>query len=191
VANFYGIEDPTFRGGARAAVGDVNGDGVGDLVVSAGFQGGPRVAGFDGRSVAAGGAVRLFGDFFAFEPTLRNGVFLAVGDLDGDGYAELIAGGGPGGGPRVTAFSGRGLLGGRQAEVANFFAGDVTNRGGVRLAAKDLDGDDRADLVVGSGTGTGSRVTAYRGTDFGLFAAPAPLSDSEAFPGFTGGVYVG
>ena len=49
VADFFGIDDPNFRGGARAAVGDVNGDGVGDLLVAAGFGGGPRVAVFDGQ----------------------------------------------------------------------------------------------------------------------------------------------
>ena len=82
----------------------MNGDGVGDLVVAAGFGGGPRVAGFDGTTLGAGTPAKLFADFFAFEQTLRNGVFVAAGDLDGDGFADLIAGGGPGGGPRVTAF---------------------------------------------------------------------------------------
>src|SRR5205807_667921 len=42
VRSFLGIDDPTFRGGARAAVGDVNADGRPDLAVSAGFLGGPR-----------------------------------------------------------------------------------------------------------------------------------------------------
>ena len=40
--SFLGIcRDPNFRGGARAAVGDVNGDGHADLIISAGFEGGP------------------------------------------------------------------------------------------------------------------------------------------------------
>ena len=50
-ANFFGIDDPNFRGGARAAVGDVNADGTPDLAVAAGFAGGPRVALFDGRKI--------------------------------------------------------------------------------------------------------------------------------------------
>ena len=108
-ANFFGIDDPNFRGGARASTGDVNGDGVADLVVAAGFGGGPRVAVFNGKSIG-GTPVKLFNDFFAFESTLRNGVFITVGDLDGDGKADLIAGGGPGGGPRVTGFSAADLI---------------------------------------------------------------------------------
>src|SRR4029079_17897977 len=142
LADFFGIEDPNFRGGARAAVGDVNGDGTPDLVVAAGFQGGPRVAVFDGKSLRPGQApVKLFNDFFAFEQTLRNGVFVACGDLDGDGKAEVIAGGGPGGGPRVTAFSGKGLVtsgGATLTPVANFFGGDPNSRDGIRVAVKDF-----------------------------------------------------
>src|SRR5207244_3638653 len=117
---------PDFRGGARVAVGDVNGDGVGDLVVSAGFGGGPRISVIDGRSLT-GHPQTLFGDFFIFEQALRNGAYVAAGDLDGDGFADVIGGGGPGGGPRVFALSGKDLLAGLPADaavVANFFGGD-------------------------------------------------------------------
>ena len=48
LADFFALET-TFTGGTRVAGGDVNADGVPDLVVSAGFGGGPRVAVFDGR----------------------------------------------------------------------------------------------------------------------------------------------
>ena len=191
VADFFGIDDPGFRGGARAAVADISGDGVGDLIVSAGFGGGPRVAGFDGKSMGGATPAKLFGDFLAFESTLRNGAFVTGGDLDGDGFAELVAGGGPGGGPRVTAFSGRDLLANAQTPVANFFAGDSSNRGGVRLAAKDLDGDGRADLLVGSGPGGGSRVTAYAGKSVAAGGTPPELFAFDAQPGFSGGVFVG
>jgi hypothetical protein len=100
--------------------------------------------------------VKLFNDFFAFEQTLRNGVFIAAGDIDGDGKAEVIAGGGPGGGPRVTAFSGADLIssgGGALTPLANFFGGDEASRGGVRVAVKNLDDDARADVLVAAGDG--------------------------------------
>jgi hypothetical protein len=190
MADFFGIDDPNFRGGARAAVGDLNGDGVGDLLVSAGFGGGPRVAGFDGRTLT-GDRARLFGDFFAFETGLRNGVYLTAGDLDGDGRAELIAGGGPGGGPRVSSFSGSALLAGKQLRTIDFFAGDTANRGGLRVAVKDLDGDALADLVVGAGSGAGSRVTGYSGRGTLVNGSPSEAFAFDALPGFTGGVFVG
>jgi hypothetical protein len=133
----------------------------------------------------------VFNDFFAFEQSLRNGVYVAAGDLNGDGFAELIAGGGPGGGPRVTAFSGKALLSNVYDVRANFFAGDTGNRGGVRVAARDLDGDGSADLVAGSGAGAGSRVTAYAGKSIGTAGTPSAVQDFDAFPGFAGGVFVG
>ena len=138
LARFFGIEDANFRGGARPAVGDVNGDGKPDLLVAAGFGGGPRLAVFNGTSVLApvsGSQLppKLVPDFFVFEPTLRNGVFVTAGDLTGDGAAEVIVGGGPGGGPRVFALDGKALVAGTQTPVANFFAGDSTSRGGVRV----------------------------------------------------------
>ncbi|MDB5307932.1 MAG: repeat-associated core domain protein [Gemmataceae bacterium] len=195
IANFFGIDDSNFRGGARAAVGDLNGDGFADLVISAGFGGGPRISVYDGKALTNGQQVHLVPDFFLFEPGLRNGAYVAVGDVNGDGQADIIGGGGPGGGPRVLVISGRTLLSSgvgaaMSAPVANFFAGDVANRGGIRVAAKNLDGDKYADVVVGAGTGAGSRVTAYLGKDLAAGSAPADLA-FDAFTGFTGGVYVG
>ncbi len=194
VADFFGIDDVNFRGGARSALGDLNGDGAADLVVAAGFGGGPRIAAFDGLAIYGNQPVKLFNDFFAFEQTLRNGVFVAVGDINGDGISEVIAGGGPGGGPRVVAFDGLALVqsgGGNLQQIVNFFAGNPDNRGGIRLGVRDLDNDNKADLIVGDGTGAGNRVTAY--TAIGLLASanPAPAFSFDAFDDFVGGVYVG
>lgn len=198
-ANFFGIDDPNFRGGARASLGDVNGDGVPDLLTAAGFGGGPRVALFDGATVF-GTPTRLVNDFFAFPDdaaTLRNGVFATLGDVDGDGCADLVFGGGPGGGPRVYVLSGLKLL--RQAAdlfsapIANFFVGgNAVDRGGVHVAAKDLDGDGLADLVVGSGDGSPPAVRAYFGKSFVTTDEPAAetLQLPDSVP-FSGGVYVG
>jgi len=192
-ADFLGIADPNFRGGARTAVADVNGDGTLDLLVAAGAGGGPRVAGFDGRTVRIGGTpARVFADFFVFEETLRDGVFLTGGDLNGDGFAEVIVGGGPGGGPRVLAINGRTLVSvNLQLPVANFFAGTQTSREGVRLAAKDLDGDYIIDLVVGLGADGTPQVALYKGTTL-TAANPDPFLTLNPFgTAPAGGVFVG
>ncbi|WP_149113338.1 FG-GAP repeat domain-containing protein [Limnoglobus roseus] len=193
-ANFFGIDDESFRGGARAAVGDVNGDGRADLIVAAGFGGGPRIAGFNGLTVMTGRAPeKLFNDFFVFEQSLRNGAFVTVGDLDGDGFADLIAGGGPGGGPRVLALSGADLAAGRvdaPKVLFNDFLGDPADRGGVRVAVKDLDGDTQADLIAGDGSGAGNRVVAYRGQAL-LSGSLKSSFELDPFGDFRGGVFVG
>ncbi|MFO0802607.1 MAG: VCBS repeat-containing protein [Gemmataceae bacterium] len=192
-ASFFGITDDAFRGGARAAIGDLNHDGRADLIVSAGFGGGPRVAFWDGKSITTA-PTKMLNDFFVFEEGLRNGLYPAIGDIDNDGYAEFFAGAGPGGGPRVLVLSGRTLIDSGSAAAmsapkANFFAGNSAARGGVRVATVDLDGDTRADLLTGSGGGN-TRTLAYTGT--GL-AAGSSVADRDffAFPGLASGVFVG
>ena len=78
------------------------------------------------------------------------------------------------------------------AGLANFFAGDPNNRGGVRVAVKNLDADGKADLIIGSGTGAGSHVTSYTGAAIAANSgAPAAGLSFDAVPGFLGGVFVG
>jgi hypothetical protein len=195
IADFLGIDDAAFRGGARTAVGDLNNDGNVDLVVAAGFGGGPRVAIYDGKTLRPGVTpVKLINDFFLFEQELRNGAYVAVGDVNGDGFGDLIGGGGPGGGPRVYALSGLGLTqqNGAQTVVANFFAGDTSNRGGVPVAVKNIDGDQRADIAAGAGAGAQAVVTTYLGSTITPTGTPAPYHRFLVFdPGFLGGAYVG
>lgn len=201
-ANFLGIDDASFRGGARPAAGDVNGDGIADLAVSAGFLGGPRAALFNGASLFTGPS-RIVGDFFAFPGadanTLRNGSFLSIGDMNGDGFADLVFGGGPGGAARIYALSGQLVAAGNvdaahAAPLANFFvAGNTSDRGGARVATVDADGDNRADLVVGSGEWRSAAVRIYRGVNMLGAGEPAVFQDVAMFGGavLPGGVHVG
>lgn len=201
-ANFFGIDDPNFRGGCRPAFGDANGDGVKDLAVAAGFLGGPRVALFNGTTLFTT-PTRITNDFFAFpgtdSTTLRNGAFVSMGDINGDGFADLIFGGGPGGAPRVFVLSGQlisagNVSGAYTAPVANFFvAGNTNDRGGVRVAATDADGDNKADLAVGSGENVASGVRVYLGSNFTAPTEPTTVQSLNPFNAavLAGGVYVG
>src|SRR5262249_25861678 len=57
--------------------------------------------------------------------------------------------------------------------------------GGVRVAAGDVDGDGKADIIAGAGPGALPQVTVYKGTNLAI------LQSFYAFPiGFRGGVFL-
>jgi len=164
-----------FRGGVYVAGGDMNGDGAAEVVVGADAGGGPQVMVFDGKT---GGALN---SFHAMPPSFTGGVRVAVGDLDGDGRAEVIAAAGAGAAPQVTVHNG--LTG---QVLRSFYAFTPTFAGGVYVAAGDVNGDGRADIITGAGAGGGPQVTVYDGATNGMLASFYAMS-----PNFTGGVRVG
>lgn len=188
--DFFGIADENFRGGARTAIGDLNGDGKLDLLVAAGVGGGPRVAGYDGLSLSAI-PTRLFADFFAFDPNLRDGVYLAAGRMNNDNFADLVIGAGSGGGPRVLVLSGRELVeSNQQISMADFFSGDESGRAGVRVAVKHVHGNALDSLITSEGLGGQNLVRVYATLDAGQ-NPPMILDEFEAFDTLGSGVFVG
>ena len=192
-ASFYGITDPNFRGGTRIAVGDVNDDGTPDLVVAAGYGGGPRVAVFDGTTLLSGNPTKLVNDFYVFqsssETSLRNGLYVAVGDVNGDGYADLIFGAGIGGGPRVLVLSGKiliqdGAAAALAAPLANFFVGGSdSSRSGVAVAVTTDANDGVADIVAGLPAGTISvPLVGQKGTMVPVYAGSTLTPDTQPTP---------
>ena len=195
-ANFFGIADPAFRGGARVGAGDINADGFADLAVAAGFQGGPRVELISGATVFTTQA-RLIPPFFVFPDVLRNGVFVAIGDINGDGFGDLIVGAGPGGGPVLKSFDGKNLLASGAIDanrLGEFFVGGTdSDRSGVRVATVDADGDNKADVAVGTGGGVAARVKVYLGKNFSGLGEPTTSQSLTVFGGtaLTDGIFVG
>ena len=182
LADFFAIDDPKFRGGVRVAAGDLNGDGRVDLVVAAGVGGGPRVAIFDGNSLLPGNAPKkLVADFFAYEPSLRNGATVSLGDVNGDGKVDLVTGAGPGGAPRVTVFSGADILAGRGAastRIADFFVNaNTAGRQGTNITVKDLDRDGRADLIA---TNAGKAYVYTSAGNSANYVNPKPAGPTAA-----------
>jgi hypothetical protein len=111
--------------------------------------------------------------FFAYDPGFTGGVSVAVGDVNGDGHADIITGAGAGGGPHVKVFSGA-----NGAVLQSFFAYDPNFRGGVNVAAGDVNGDGKADIVTGQASGTGSVVNVFDGASGSLLQSVAAFGNS-------------
>jgi hypothetical protein len=164
-------------GMSLTTAGDVNGDGYADLAVGAHevLHGTGRVYVFPGSATG----LRLTPTHSLTGPDGSYGTFgrslASAGDVNGDGYADLVAGAseamlatgrahlylGRAAGPSPSpSFSVTGPEG-----QAGWFGWSVTNGG-------DFDGDGYADLVVGAPGAEVGHVHVYRGRAAGVSATP-------------------
>ena len=171
--NFYAYG--TLRYGVNVATADLERDGYDEILTGAGpgvvFGPHVRAFDFDGGSLAAMGKI----SFFAYG-TLKYGANVGGGDVESDGYDELITGPGPGAifGPQVRGFE---FDGSALAAIAKInFNAFATPRFGVNVAAGDVDGDFAADVACAPGPGLGSgfpsRFVAFHADQAGVTALP-------------------
>ena len=173
IASFFAY-DAGFAGGVRVAAGDVNGDGHADIITGAGSAA-PHVRVFDGRTGA------MIANYFAYDPGFQGGIYVAAGDTNGDGRADVITGTGVGP-PHVKVFDIIDFF--NPPLLKSFFAYDPTFPGGVRVATADINGDGRADIITGSGPGA-AHAKVFNATNL------AELESFIAAPQFDEGIYVG
>ena len=155
VASFYAYTTRRSQGGVRVAAADVTGDGVAEIITGAGPGGGPHVVVWD----LSGGGLTTLASFYAYQPgycdigtttpdpMVCDGVYVAAGDVNGDGLAEVITGTNRQGGPLRVFQVGAGVT-----ELTSFYPYLEAFRGPVRVAAVDLNrgvkhGTLAADLI--------------------------------------------
>lgn len=172
--------DKNFKGGVRVAAGDINGDLVPDIVVAPGSGRAPLVRVYDGSNLAAA----PFANFFAYGTNDRKGVFVAVGDVNGDGQNDIVTGGSIGSSRLVRVFDGANLNG----SPLHSFQPYIPDPGdSVRVAVVDINGDGEVEVVTSGGPSGNTIPKVY---DF----TPNPDEQENFFvvnPSLPGGFFVG
>jgi hypothetical protein len=148
-ASFYPYTS-TYQGGVNISVGDLENDGSIEIVTGTENGGGAHVRVFNADGVL------INPGFFAYDEAFRGGVNITIGDLNNDGWYEIIAGAGVGGGPHIRVFN-------KHGEVINpgFFAFDEYFRGGVNVSAGDINGDGIDEIIAGPGYGGAPEVRVF------------------------------
>src|SRR5205085_9361417 len=120
---------------------------------------------------------RQSASFYGFTQAFTGGTRVATGDVNGDGFDDIITGTGPGAG-QVRVYDGRNLT-----LLRNFipYAGFT---GGIFVAAGDINGDGKADIITGTDSGPAAQVKVFDGVSL------AELRSFFPFSSFTGGVRV-
>ncbi|MBI2426825.1 MAG: S8 family serine peptidase [Candidatus Kerfeldbacteria bacterium] len=176
VSQFFAY-DLAFRGGVNVAVGDLDGNGVNEIITGAGPSGAPDVRIFDMR-----GNLKFKQSFMAYAATVKNGVYVGAGDLNGDGKDEIITGTGPGSGPHVRVFD----RNGNPTLNSGFFAYGLNVRNGVFVTTGDLDKNGKDEIITGTGVGSGPHVRIWNDKGQPVFSSFFPYAIT-----FRGGVRVG
>src|SRR5262245_30379381 len=149
----------SFTGGVRVAMGDFDGDGNDELVTAAGPGGGPHVIVWTLNPDGSVGGV--IDSFFAYGSTFLGGVFVATGDIDGDGIDELVTAPDAGGGPHVKIFSDTNRNGKLSDNLVDQFFPFGGFTGGVRVALGNTNNTGGDEVIVAAGPGGGPHVIVY------------------------------
>ena len=190
------------QAGIFVAAGDVNGDGLADIVIGAASADGPselrqdagEVYVFLGRARASWAGINnvsqadivLLGE----DPFDQAGIAVAVGDVNGDGPEDIIVGASGADGPlngRSAAGAAYVFFGGIIApgayELSAAYTIDGADAGdlaGRSVAAGDIDGDGRADVVVGAPNAGGpANARAQGGESAVVWGAPGLVGERD------------
>ncbi len=187
--------EPKFRGGVRVVLGDLNGDGIDEIITAPGRGRAPeiRVFSLQGEPLPAYSTM-------AYATGMINGVQVAVGDVDGDGWNDIVTVpsrgmsevrifANTGNDPDPIANQSRSFL----AFPSSFIGGAVlavhdvgTSRDGTfQMTGGDLLPDGNAEIFVGSSAGRRATVRVFE-------VEPSSINqvrETQHFaPSFTGGI---
>lgn len=158
--------------GCTVSMGDVDGDGLDEVVVGAGKTGGPQVMKFEADG-------RLIDSFFAFDPHLRTGVDVAAGKIRNANIDDVVVSRLYGSEAWIKSIESnyeRTLL----AEWLAFPSGVNC---GANIDLVDVNFDNLLDVMAGAGRGGGPQILTFSG-----FGDSLGINYFAYDPQFRGGV---
>jgi uncharacterized repeat protein (TIGR03803 family) len=172
-AQFY-ASNKYFSGGLFVAAGNFDADAKAEVVVSFGSGGTGAVQTFniDATITVFPGPLGLFYPY----GKSKSGVQVATGNIDGVGTDELIVAPGWGGNSLVAVYNASGTL------INSFTAYGKPFTGGVFVAAGDLNGDGKAEIVTGPMQTNTSQLRVFNGQT-GVMQSEALIYGNNFFGG--------
>jgi hypothetical protein len=154
--------------GWSVATGDVNGDGFVDVVVGSDLYSSSTGRAYVFHSSGSGGVTIT--DAVSASAIITGeggydgfGYSVAVGDMNGDGYADVVVGaaGYSSGAGRTYVFhssGGGGVTITSAGSASNIITGESSSNLGYSVVTGDVNGDGFADVVVGAGEAAGTTI---------------------------------
>ncbi len=155
---------PDFEGTPSVAIGDLNDDGVYDLVVGAGKDHTPEVVAYSGKPKDGKAPFETeLARFEAFPSEARGGVSVAASQIDGTTADNIIVGSGPGIQSEVKVFRTKlPASTGKAPELFSSFNPYLEDRNGVNVASGFVDfSTGRYSIITAPGTGSMGQVKVF------------------------------